>query len=327
MQAISADLTGHGGRLDEAARLYPHAPAPWLDLSTGINPNAWAPAAPLDIDPRALPSRGALRDLEVIAARHFGVDPAHVAAVPGSEIALRLLPMLGLPPVASLATTYATHRDVAVHRLDAPVPVAGATLLLANPNNPDGVLLSPDMLIDLARRQEENGGSLVMDEAFADAAPGSSLLPHLKASDETIVLRSFGKFFGLAGIRLGFVIASGDVIARLRRLLGDWPVSAHAIAFGRAAYADADWIAATATSLPVRAAALDALLARHGLAARGACPLFRLIETPHAAALFDRLARAAILVRPFTDRPDWLRFGLPADEAAFARLDRALGHG
>jgi cobalamin biosynthetic protein CobC len=327
MQAISAYLTGHGGRLDEAARLYPDAEMPWLDLSTGINPVAWHPKSPLDVDARVLPAATDLRALEAAAAQHFAVDPACVAAVPGSELALRLLPALGLPPIASVTPAYATHGDIAARMLAAPSEAPAATLLLANPNNPDGRLLTPHTLLDLAHKQARNGGWLVVDEAFADALPGCSIIPHLSPDLPVIVLRSFGKFFGLAGLRLGFVVAAPDVIARLRHLIGDWPVSAHAIAYGRAAYADAAWIAATSASLPRQAATLDALLARHGLDAKGTCPLFRLVETPQAAHLFDRLARAGILVRPFAEQPTWLRFGLPANDAALARLDRALAHG
>jgi cobalamin biosynthetic protein CobC len=327
MQAISAQLTGHGGRLDDAALLYPHAEAPWLDLSTGINPIAWQPESPLDVDARALPATTGLRALEAAAARYFGIDSARVAAVPGSELALRLLPSLGLPPIASVAPAYPTHRDVAASSLPAPTERPGGTLLLADPNNPDGRIIPSEPLLYLAHRQARTDGWLVVDEAFADAVPGSSILPVLPPDAPVIVLRSFGKFFGLAGLRLGFVVAAPDILARLRHLIGDWPVSAHALAFGRAAYADAAWIATTLADLPKRAATLDALLARHGLTSKGACPLFRLIDTPNAARLFDRLACAGILVRPFADSSTWLRIGLPADDAALARLDRALADG
>jgi cobalamin biosynthetic protein CobC len=327
MQAISAQLTGHGGRLDDAASLYPHAERPWLDLSTGINPTAWQPGSPLDVDARALPAATDLHALEAAAARYFGIDPARVAAVPGSELALRLLPSLGLPPIASVTPAYPTHHDVAARSLPDPAETPGGTLLLANPNNPDGRIIPPETLVDLAHRQARTGGWLIVDEAFADAVPGSSILPLLPPDAPVILLRSFGKFFGLAGLRLGFVVAAPDILARLRHLVGDWPVSAHALAFGRAAYADTAWIAASLADLPKRAAALDALLARHGLTSNGDCPLFRLVETPQAARLFDRLAQAGILVRPFADHPTWLRFGLPSDDAALARLDRVLADG
>lgn len=75
------------------------------------------------------------------------------------------------------------------------------------------------------------------------------------------------------------------------------------------------------------AQALDALLLGHGYQPIGQSPLFRLIETPHAMALFERLAGQAILTRPFDSQPHWLRIGLPADAMGLARLERALRHG
>jgi cobalamin biosynthetic protein CobC len=327
-QAQMAALTHHGGRIDAAKALFPNAPEPWLDLSTGINPVAWSPPEGLAVDAAPLPDRSALARLEALAAAHFDVAPERVAAVPGSEMALRLLPLLGVPqPIVAVRPSYGTHGAVASVRVDQSalddwVGQAGS-LLIANPNNPDGVPRSSDQLASLAAAQLRAGGWLILDEAFADAMPGSGF----NGDEQAVVLRSFGKFFGLAGVRLGFVIATPEILARLRALLGDWPVSAHAIAWGSAAYADREWIAATRIALVERAAALDAVLARHGLTARGACPLFRMVETPDAAAIFRRLAAAGILVRPFADAPERLRFGVPAAEAELERLEEALRHG
>lgn len=334
---MQAELTGvappfvrHGGRLDEAIHAFPGAPRPWIDLSTGINPHAWHPPADLRVDPGPLPAIAALRGMEDAAARYFGVDGRYVAAVPGSELALRLLPTLGLPaPIVAMHPCYGTHAAVALRTLsrDRVDTIGAGTLLIANPNNPDGRVTGHDHLQHLMQAQQTQDGWLVIDEAFADANPDTSVVSHCNKSTRSIILRSFGKFFGLAGIRLGFVVAPEDVISRVRFLLGDWPVSAQAIAWGRAAYADDDWIATTRTRLTQAATRLDGLLARHGLTALGESPLFRLVEHPAATTIFERLARAGILTRPFADRPDWLRFGLPADDAAFDRLERALSDG
>lgn len=327
-QAPMAALTYHGGRIDAAKALFPNAPAPWLDLSTGINPVAWTPPEGLEVDAAPLPDRSALAQLEALAAAHFGVAAERIAAVPGSEMALRLLPLLGLPqPIVAVRPSYGTHGAVASTRVDQSAlddwTGHAGSLLIANPNNPDGVHRSPEQLARLAAAQERAGGWLILDEAFADAMPGSGFV----GGDQVVVLRSFGKFFGLAGVRLGFVIVAPAMLARLRELLGDWPVSAHAIAWGCAAYADREWIAATRIALCERASAMDEVLARHGLTARGACPLFRMVETPDAAAIFQRLAAAGILVRPFADAPERLRFGVPAAAAELERLNRALRHG
>ncbi len=323
-----AALTHHGGRIDAAKAVFPNAAQPWLDLSTGINPSPWSPPDGLTVDAGPLPDPTGIARLEARAAAHFGVAAKRVAAVPGSEMALRLLPILGIAqPIVAFRPSYGTHGAVASAWIDG----AGldrwqgqaAALLLANPNNPDGAHHAPERLAELAAAQGRADGWLILDEAFADAMPG----PGFGGGGRVIVLRSFGKFFGLAGIRLGFVIAAPDVLSRLRALLGDWPVSSHAIAWGSAAYADGAWITATRIALAERAAALDEVLARHGLIARGACPLFRMIETPDAPAIFARLAAAGILVRPFSDAPERLRFGVPAAPGDLARLDRALRHG
>lgn len=311
-------LTHHGGRLDDAVMLYPDAPRPWLDLSTGINPVAWQPPADLTIDWARLPSPAALAELEASAAAFFGAPAAQVVAVPGTEIGLRMLPRLGLPtPHRHLAPGYRTH-GTAMPEPVTNVAVAGGTLLLANPSNPEGQILSADELVTLASDRW-----LIVDEAFADVDPAISMVPRLPP--RTIVLRSFGKFFGLAGVRLGFVIGPPEIVAAYRAMLGDWPVSSAAIAFGTAAYRDHDWIGATRARLTQDAAALDAVLRAHGLTPGGTCPLFRLVRG--APALFERLARAGILTRPFDYAPDWVRIGLPADADALDRLDRALAGG
>jgi cobalamin biosynthetic protein CobC len=202
----------------------------------------------------------------------------------------------------------------------------GQTLILANPNNPDGRIHGvADLLALLDRRGSD--GWLVVDEAFADGHPGISLATFVADDRRLMLLRSFGKFFGLAGLRLGFLVAPRAIIARVRDRLGAWPVSAAAIAIGTAAYRDTAWIEAMRDQLQREAKALDALLLGHGYQPIGQSPLFRLIETPHAMALFERLAGQAILTRPFDSQPHWLRIGLPADAMGLARLERALRHG
>lgn len=321
-------LRTHGGRIDVAAAHYPDAPRPWLDLSTGINPCAWTADPMPMVDLHSLPSPADLHMLETTAAAVFGTTADRVIALPGSEIGLRLLPHLTLAaPVRYVTPSYATHADA----LHGATPIARAaigaiadgTLLLANPNNPDGLFDAPERLVDVAR----NGGWLVIDEAFADVAPGSSIVPLLSPEDPAIIFRSFGKFFGLPGIRLGFMIAPPLQAAEMRRQLGSWPISAHAVAYGIAAYRDTDWMDCARKSIADRAARLDALLFRHGFRASGDCALFRLIDADDAGALFDRLARAGILTRTFDYSPRWLRMGVPGDDAAFARLERVLAHG
>jgi cobalamin biosynthetic protein CobC len=170
-------------------------------------------------------------------------------------------------------------------------------------------------------------GWLMVDEAFADATPDVSVAHRVGRWERLIVLRSFGKFFGLAGLRLGFVLGPGEVIAMLRAILGDWPLGAGALAAGDAAYRDGAWIEQARRDLARRAGRMDGLLAGHGLKALGQCPHFRLIEDGDAQALFARLAHRKILTRPFDYDLRWLRLGIPAREADWARLEEALRDG
>lgn len=331
--AALTDWTVHGGRLSDAQRAFPDAKMPWLDLSTGINPEPWRGIGDLKFDWQRLPDEVALHALETVAATCFGASSQQVLALPGTEFGLRGLASLGLPaPFRHVWPGYRTHAEALAGSEAIPFAevakqaAQGGTIVLANPSNPDGRLVPPADLLVLAHRLARAGGWLVVDEAFVDAHVGHSIIPLLDGDEPVIVTRSFGKFFGLAGVRLGFAVGPTGTIARWRDALGSWPLSAAAIAIGAAAYADTEWIAATRTALIERAAAMDTVLRRHGLEPTGACPQFRLVECD-AAEHFERLARAGILTRPFDYHPRWLRLGVPASADELARLDRALGHG
>lgn len=324
---MSVRWTWHGGGIEAARRHF--GEGDWIDLSTGINPHVWPGAADMAVDWQRLPDPEALKRLEAVAASFFGVAARHVCAVPGSEIGLRLTGMLVGRAARHIAPSYRTHGEMIADC--APIDPEAArghdgTLILANPNNPDGHAIGADAMQALLNGRGAEDWLLV-DEAFADADPAASIAPLVDDGARLIVFRSFGKFFGLAGVRLGFVVAPQPIVAALRDRLGAWPLSAAAIAIGTAAYADRDWIAATQRRLPAEAASLDALLARQGYRPVGDCPLFRLIAVDDAQALFERLARRAILTRPFADQPQWLRIGLPADADARSRLETALADG
>lgn len=327
----------HGGRLDEARRRFPAAPTPWIDLSTGINPEPY-PAARASLAARArLPGPAETAALEAVAAAAFGLDPGSVLATPGGEAAIRLL-AAAIPArrVGVAQPTYSGHAGawreagaevVGVAR-DALAGAAGDldVLVVVNPNNPDGAATPPEALVALADAMMSRDGWLVVDEAFVEAAPGLSVAEPMGTawpSRRLIALRSFGKFYGLPGVRLGFVTGSPETIARLRRRQGDWPVSADAIAAGLAAYDGVAWSAATRQRLAAAARRLDGLLIRAGFEVVGGCDLFRLAAAEDAPARFNRLAEAGILTRPFDYAPRWLRFGLPADEH-WPRLEAAL---
>lgn len=324
---MSSPWTWHGGGL-EAAKLR-FGNGDWIDLSTGINPHPWPGATRIAFDWQRLPDPDMLARLEAVAAVCFGVDARHVCAIPGSEIGLRLVGSLIDRPAQHIAPSYRTHGEMVAGSTPVAAETArdhDGTLILANPNNPDGRVTGAATMQALLDGRGP-GGWLLVDEAFADTDPAASIAPLVDDGQRLIVFRSFGKFFGLAGVRLGFVVAPQTIVAALRERLGAWPLSAAAIAIGTAAYADRDWISAARQRLTDEAAAFDALLARQGYRPTGACPLFRLIEIDDAHALFERLAQRAILTRPFADQPRWLRLGLPADADALARLEAAIADG
>ena len=322
-------LPQHGGGLVQARLRWPDAPAPWLDLSTGINPHPYAlpPLAP-DLWHR-LPDQH-LEDALTQAARdHYGL-PAHgaVLATPGSGAAIRALPTtLPTGRVALLGPTYGEHEAAwrnAGHHVEicrdlsqmASAPVA----VVVNPNNPDGRIIPPLDLLDFAHRHPQT--LLVVDQAFGDTAPELSLIPHVPGN--AVILTSFGKFFGLAGLRLGLVFAHPHHLTALTARLGPWPVSGPALAIAAQALAHQDWIAATRQALHQQTSALDRVLNDAGLCLAGGTPLFRLISHPRAHDLWDHLGRHGILTRVFSYRTDWLRLGLPADAVLLQRLSNAL---
>jgi cobalamin biosynthetic protein CobC len=330
----AGETVAHGGDLDAARRLFPGAVEPFIDLSTGINPNPYPlPRLSADLFAR-LPSPAAVDALAAIAAQAYGApSAAHVVPAPGTQILLPLVAALIQPGRAVLLTpsygefaraaALAGHQVKAADELDA---CAEADLvMIANPNNPDGSLLSGNSLRAFAEKNlRPHGGMLVVDEAFMDVGPRGASVAADVAHGDVVVLRSFGKFFGLAGARLGFALAVPTVAKRLRATLGPWAVSGPALAFGAKALTDKAWIERTRRQLAQAAERLDTTLESAGLEILGGTSLFRLARTPAANALFQHLGRAGIFVRTFPDNTSWLRFGLPPHERAWRRLQAAL---
>jgi cobalamin biosynthetic protein CobC len=338
-QIAAGRFAYHGGRLDVARSLFTDAPQPWVDLSTGINPRAYpAPRASQRARNR-LPAPSELARLEALAAAAFGVhDPALVVATPGTECALRLLPqVLNFKAAIIVGPTYGSHADAwtragaltetisrdATHEHAA----RAVCLTIVNPNNPDGYIVERAQLLAMHDSLERHGGTLIVDEAFADVAPQASVAGEAGTADapRLVVLRSFGKFFGLAGLRLGFVVAAPAIAGDMRGLLGEWPVSSDALAAGLAAYADRRWVDRERLILQKSARRLDRLLATSGFEPAGGTSLFRLARAADARERFARLLAAGILVRPFDFDPRLLRFGLPRGHDQWQRLAAALG--
>ena len=323
----------HGGRLSEARALFPHAPEPFIDLSTGLNPIAYpVPELPLEAWHR-LPEPEAIAALEAQAARTYGVaDPEAVVATPGTQILISLLPYIfPARSVAILGPTYGEYAsawaagDARVQEVDRLELLIDADIaVLCNPNNPDGRRLGADTILDLLRKRGGRG-LLMVDEAFADLEDPSLSVALRLPQDGLLVLRSLSKGYGLGGLRLGFALAAPAFTSRIRKSLGPWQVSGPAIAIGAAALVDKDWRERARARAQNDVARLDLLLQAAGLTVLGGTLLFRLAQNETAPALFTRLGEAGLFVRRFDRRPDWLRFGIPGNEEAWSRLAAALG--
>jgi cobalamin biosynthetic protein CobC len=397
VQPIQPDIASlsHGGDLSTARRLFSGAPEPFIDLSTGINPHSYpVPQLSSDLFAR-LPEPAALDHLAAVAAAAYGAASRHhVLVAPGTQILLTAVAAQLAPARAAvLGPTYAEFARAAAlagHHVTEVADIARLAdadlAIVANPNNPDGRVLSRAELLSVAEAlrsrpfppasapsprlrgegrgegplpqaqtrgdapspglspqagrgegsadmrspsragqgEDKAGRLLIIDEAFMDIGPPDASLGGDVARGNIVVLRSFGKFYGLAGVRLGFALAAPDLVARLAAWLGPWAVSAPALAIGAAALADAAWAQAMRAHIADEARRLDALLAAARLDVVGGTSLFRLVRTTMAGDVFDQLGRAGIWVRRFADQPTALRFGLPADEAAWERLRTAL---
>ena len=324
----------HGGDLTEAMARYGGSPQMWLDLSTGVNPSPWpVPTELPDVVWQRLPSR-ADEDALIAAAREAYAVPAgaEVVAAAGTQSLIQWLPQLAsVGPVAIVEPTYnehalawraAGHEVIACAGLD-DIPDAIRHAVVVNPNNPDGRVTSPATLAGAAARLRDRGGWLVVDEAFADIEPDISAA-ELCVDLPVVILRSFGKFYGLAGLRLGFAIAHQDIAQRVASALGPWACSGPALIIGAAALRDHEWARRTRDTLQHQARKLDAVLTEAGFALVGGTGLFRLAQRADANKVHASLAAQHIWCRRFEWADDLLRFGLPPNDRDLDRLARAL---
>lgn len=325
----SHELLHHGGRLHAAAEQYGIALADWLDLSTGINPCGW----PVPEVPARVWARLPEDDDDLVQAAREYYRAEHLLPVAGSQAAIQSLPRLRPPSrVGVLHPGYAEHAAGWRRAGHAVTPVEAGQLheavdqsdviVLIHPNNPTGERFATEQLLEWHERLVRRGGWLIVDEAFMDAAPELSLCP-IGSRPGLIVLRSLGKFFGLAGVRVGFVCAWPDLLSRLAVVLGPWSVGNPSRWVASTALKDKTWQQAERLRLCDEETRLKTLLTRHDLAPSGGCALFQWIKTEQASYLHDNLARLGILTRLFSE-PSSLRFGLPGDEADWRKLDEAL---
>ena len=319
----------HGGRVRAAAQRYGISEGDWLDLSTGINPQAWpAPVIPHEIW-QQLPQDD--DDLNAAARHYYGTTD--LLAVAGSQAAIQALPKLRASTQVALVTpSYAEHahawRQHGHQVMQVPeteilhIADSVQVVVIVHPNNPTGKLFERNDLLVLHQRLAERSGWLIVDEAFMDASPEHSLANDCPL-EGLIVLRSVGKFFGLAGARVGFVLADKKVLYALRELLGPWPIATPSRYVATRALQDLDWQTIARNDLYLATTRLAALLEQQGSSPNGGTALFQWVCHNDAANVHLQLAQQGVLTRLF-EVPSSLRFGLPRDEAQWQHLMEAL---
>lgn len=342
----------HGGGIDIAARTYGIPASDWIDLSTGINPVGYPVGSISTAQWQRLPLASELTALKEAAARYYGApDARNITCAPGTQALIQTLPYwindhIRPAAVHILGPTYAEHARCwqraghGCHLHDTPPATradhlhnlldntsADSVAILVNPNNPDGGLLPVAEVRALAGHAAQKGCWLIVDEAFMDCEPEQSICPVINTLPQTIILRSFGKFFGLAGARLGCAVMAPELAQDLADRIGPWALPGPTIEIARRAFSDLDWQKTSRARLLADARRLDDMIARNtGLSLAGATPLFRYYQGQDCAKIAYHLARAGILVRLFDHDPHRVRFGLPGTESDWQRLQQALDH-
>lgn len=333
--AVIPDISAfgaHGGSVLAFQRAFPEAPLPWYDLSTGVNPFHY-PISDLPEEALcALPEAETLSRLRLAAAKAYECDASLIVAAPGTQTIIGLLPYLLNPPrVYTETSTYTGHEEswrgagiACTARADLLTSTIepGCASILCRPNNPDGRRSTLRELQEYAALIAQRRGTLIIDASFADfeTTPFATLLEN----PAVVMLRSFGKAYGLAGLRLGFALGRHPVLSRLATALGPWPIHGLALHIGITALEDAAWRLKMADKLKIHAEKLREMMARVGFSFVGGTPLFSLFSHPRAGHFWRCCAAQGVATRRFRDRPEWLRLGTPGDAAMFDRLETAL---
>ena len=306
----------HGGDLDKAINKYGGKKEQWIDLSTGINPNSY-PHSDINIKEfRNLPSKTDILKLNEIAKISFQTN-ASVSSLMGAQAAINILPVLfPIGNITILEPTYNEYNKVfsdfsrniitvrTLHELK-----NSQIAILCNPNNPDGRLYSNEDLIELSK----NVQVLIVDESFIDQYPENSLSTKINnQTNNIIILRSFGKFFGLAGLRLGFTITGKKLDKKIKDLIGPWPISSITSIIASKALCDNVWKENTIKYLQENSRLIDSLTSKLKWEIVGGTNLFRLYKTPNASIAQDKLAKLKVWTRRFSYSPYWIRLGIPS---------------
>ncbi len=320
----------HGGRIKVAAEKYNIPADDWLDLSTGLNPNGWSvPNVPSSIW-QTLPEDN--DGLQSAACEYYGCD--YCLPISGSQAAIQILPSLrSFSKVGVISPTYAEHEYnwkqaghdvVQLSLMDVENKINELDVLVViNPNNPTGEIVPAEKLLNWHQQLSTKGGWLIVDEAFMDVTPENSLLS-AGIKPGLIILRSLGKFFGLAGVRCGFVITDKELLQRMADKSGPWSLTGPTRYIAKQALQDKNWHVKTIEDLKCSRERLREMLIGSTYSPNGGTALFQWVKHPNAKSISDAFAKQGILVRYFEEGVPSLRFGLPANEVQWQRLNNAL---
>ena len=333
----------HGGQLNVYAQHYGISQALWLDLSTGINPGGYFKSDVPDNVLRDLPHDD--DGLQQAASDYYGSDA--LLMVPGSSWAIQNLPQVLLKHRPSINKVllpqlgYSEHQQAwlasgVMAEFYSGTPSAAQlktcdVCVLINPNNPSTHLLSKDTVLNIAQQLQQHSAWLIVDEAFLDTRPCNSVTG--ENEENTIVLRSLGKFFGLAGLRVGSVIACDSILTHLNSLLPPWALSHPARFIAKHALQDTVWIQQTRLRLQQQANKL-AELCEQVLGGQGG-DAWRILQTDFFVTVLceskkmtlechHQLCEQGIYTR-LLDHQCGIRIGLPSDRSQdWQRLEQGL---
>lgn len=330
---IELRISQHGGNLSYIAQKFPHAPRPFIDLSTGINPYAY-PFAKLGEAAGRLADAVEMGQARKKAAAYYGTSTENINIASGMQPLLFALASLrfqnsGVARVMILSPTYSEYGNIwraAGHKVINVASIGevseGEVAIICNPNNPNGRVFAPETLLKLADNLAQKGGWLIIDEAFADLTPQISVASFVSGRENLIVMRSCGKFFGMAGLRVSSAIAPAEISGWLSVVTGAWPIATPVCLELPAMFENSGWMEKTRKRLESESAEWRNILARHFTIA-GYTPLFTLVESDNADFWHEHLAAHGILTRKFDYNKRWLRFGLP-DSKDLLRLENVF---
>ena len=315
----------HGGDIDLAIKKYGGEREDWIDLSTGINGTSYPWQQSIKFELRNLPSNKLLVNLERAASAAYKVaENTETAAVSGAQQIISLLPIClkSYNSVAILGPTYNEYEKafkssgIKAQTVSEVSKLSSSDIaIIVNPNNPTGKVIAEEILDDLSKKVR----ILIIDESFKTFSSR-----RIQKFENVIQINSLGKFFGLAGVRLGFVSGPSDFIKSVRRMLGPWPISSIAAEIGTIALNDNTWISEMEKILLEGSNVLHKACSTKNWKLVGKTNLFHTYATSSSLEVEKQFAAHYIWIRTFDYSETWVRLGIPTSKYEWTRVRQAL---